>query len=53
MVTLVYNGDRVRLSIKAEALGEGGAGQLVQVRNVQSNKVIMATVVDSDTVVVR
>ncbi|WP_316901266.1 flagellar basal body P-ring formation chaperone FlgA [Pseudodesulfovibrio indicus] len=53
MVTLVYNGNRVRLSIKAEALGEGGAGQLVQVRNVQSNKVIMATVVDSDTVVVR
>lgn len=53
MVTLVYSGPRVRLSIKAEALGEGGAGQLVQVRNVQSNKVIMATVVDSDTVVVR
>ncbi|MEZ7195293.1 flagellar basal body P-ring formation chaperone FlgA [Pseudodesulfovibrio karagichevae] len=53
MVTLVYNGHQVRLSIKAEALGEAGVGQQVEVRNLQSNKIILATVVDGETVVVR
>lgn len=53
MVTLVYNGKNIHLSVKAEALGEAGAGQQVEVRNVESNKTVLATVVDSDTVVVR
>ncbi|WP_272700640.1 flagellar basal body P-ring formation chaperone FlgA [Desulfovibrio sp. Fe33] len=53
MVNLVYNGRGIRLSIKAEAMGEAGAGQQVEVRNTQSNKIILATVVDSETVVVR
>lgn len=53
MVNLVYNGRGVRLSIKAEAMGEAGVGQRIEVRNVQSNKIILATVVDGETVVVR
>ena len=52
-VILVYQGKRVQLSIKAEALGEAGMGQQVAVKNLQSNKTIMATVVGDDTVVVR
>jgi flagella basal body P-ring formation protein FlgA len=53
MVNLVYNGHRIRLSVKAEALGEAGVGQQVEVRNTQSDKIILATVVDGETVVVR
>ncbi|WFS63791.1 flagellar basal body P-ring formation chaperone FlgA [Pseudodesulfovibrio thermohalotolerans] len=53
MVNLVFNGRGIRLSIKAEAMGEAGAGQQVEVRNTQSNKIVLATVVDSETVVVR
>lgn len=53
MVTLVYNGRGIRLSIRAEALGEAGVGQRVEVRNPQSNKIVLATVVDGETVVVR
>lgn len=52
-VTLVYRNNRVQLSIRAEALDEAGIGQQVAVRNLQSNKTVLATVVDSNTVVVR
>jgi flagella basal body P-ring formation protein FlgA len=53
VVTLVYQGKRIRLTMKAEALGDAAKGQQVSVRNLQSNKVILATVIDSDTVMVR
>lgn len=52
-VTLVYKNSRIQLSIKAEALAEAGMGQQVSVRNLQSNKTVLATVVNSDTVMVR
>lgn len=52
-VTLVFRGRRVQLSIKAEALGEAGMGQQVAVRNLQSKKEVLATVVGDDMVVVR
>jgi len=52
-VTLVYKNNSIQLSIRAEALDEAGAGQQVAVRNLQSNKTVLATVVDSNTVVVR
>lgn len=52
-VNLVFQGRRVQLSMKAEALGEADMGQPVSVRNLQSNKVILATVVGNDTVMVR
>lgn len=52
-VTLVYNGTNLHLQVKVEALADGGVGQSIQVRNLQSNRKIMATVQDSSTVVVR
>lgn len=52
-VSLVYRNKRVQLTIKAEALGEAGMGQQVSVRNLQSNKTILATVVGDDMVMTR
>ncbi|WP_319466154.1 flagellar basal body P-ring formation chaperone FlgA [uncultured Pseudodesulfovibrio sp.] len=52
-VNLIYRNKRIRLSIKAEALDEGGMGQQVAVRNLQSKKTILATVVGNDTVLVK
>ena len=52
-VNLVYSGNNIRLSVKAVALADAGIGQSVQVRNVQSNRKITGTVLDSETVVVR
>jgi len=51
-VTLLYQGDNIRLQVKAEALSDGGVGQRIQVRNLQSNRKIAATVQDASTVVV-
>jgi len=52
-VNLVYRNKRVQLVIKAEALAEGDMGQKVAVRNLQSNKTILATVISHDTVLIR
>ena len=52
-VNLVYKGDRIQLTIKAEAMGEAGMGQQVSVRNLQSKKTILATVIGDGTVLVR
>ncbi len=52
-VSLIYRNKRVQLSVKAEALGEAGIGQQVSVRNLQSKKTIVATVVGDDTVLTR
>ncbi len=52
-VVLVYQGDRIKLSVKALALGDGSVGDDVSVRNLQSNKTVQATVVDEHTVAVR
>jgi len=52
-VNLVYERPGIRLSVKAEALADAGVGQSIQVRNLQSNRKITATVQDAETVVVR
>ncbi|BCS86809.1 hypothetical protein PSDVSF_00510 [Pseudodesulfovibrio sediminis] len=52
-VYLTFQGKRVKLTIKAVALGEAGMGQQVSVKNLQSNKTVLATVISDDTVVVR
>jgi flagellar basal body P-ring formation protein FlgA len=49
----VFEGTGIRLSVKAEAQSDAGVGQSVQVRNLQSNRKITATVQDADTVIVR
>jgi flagella basal body P-ring formation protein FlgA len=51
-VELVFEGENLRLQVKAEALSDGGIGQRIEVRNLQTNRKIMATVQDSGTVVV-
>ncbi|MGE4469510.1 MAG: flagellar basal body P-ring formation chaperone FlgA [Desulfovibrio sp.] len=52
-VNLVYRGPRITLAVKAEALADGDQGQTVEVRNLQSSKTVLATVVDRNTVMVR
>lgn len=52
-VSLVFEGANLRLHVKAEALADGGVGQAIEVRNLQSNRKVLATVRDSATVVVR
>ncbi len=52
-VELVYRSGKVNVSVKAQALSDGRVGQTVSVRNMQSKKIIAATVVDRQTVVVR
>lgn len=52
-VDLIYKGRRIHLTIKAEALGEARIGQQVAVRNLQSKRTVMGTVVGDDQVMVR
>jgi len=52
-VNLVFEGENLRLQVKAEALSDGGVGQKIQVRNLQSKRKILATVQDAETVLVR
>jgi len=52
-INLVYEGNNIRLSVKAVALADAGIGQKIQVRNVQSNRKITGTVLDAETVLVR
>jgi flagella basal body P-ring formation protein FlgA len=52
-VKLIYKGKKVQLTIKVEALGEASMGQQVTVRNLQSKRTILATVVGDDLVMVR
>ena len=52
-VMLVYQGERIQMAVKAEALSDGDVGQTVAVRNLQTKKEISGTVVDSHTVLVR
>lgn len=52
-VDLVYQGKRVRLTVEVEALDDARIGQQVEVKNLQSNRRIIATVVSPDKVMVR
>lgn len=52
-VAIIYKSKRIKVSMKAVALGEASMGQQVSVRNLQSNKTILATVIADDTVMVR
>jgi flagellar basal body P-ring formation protein FlgA len=52
-VTLVYEGSRIRLSTTAEALADGGRGESILVRNMQSGREVSARVRNADTVSVQ
>ena len=49
---MLYEGKYVRLTLQAEALSDGSAGETIPVRNLQSRKEIYGLVRDSSTVVV-
>lgn len=51
-ITLLYEGKNVRLTVQAEALTDGSAGETIPVRNMQSRKEVYGLVRDSSTVVV-
>lgn len=52
LVTLLYEGKNVRLTVQVEAMADGVTGENIPVRNKQSRKEIYATVRDSSTVIV-
>ncbi len=52
-VILVYNGRYVRLSVDAEVMADGSAGEYIPVRNLQSRRQVMAKIRDGDTVEVK
>ncbi|WP_455989973.1 flagellar basal body P-ring formation chaperone FlgA [Desulfoplanes sp. PS50] len=51
-VSLVFDGPNIRLEVPAEALEDGRTGKSIMVRNLQSDKQILARVRDKNTVVV-
>ena len=52
VLTLVYQSQTVRMSVQAEALSDGVAGETIPVRNLQSKKEVYAVVQDGATVVI-
>lgn len=52
MVTLLYEGKTVRLTVQAEAMTDGSAGESIPVRNRQSKREVYGVVRDSGTVIV-
>jgi flagella basal body P-ring formation protein FlgA len=52
MLTLVYKGDYLKLSVPVESLEDGGIGSTIRVRNVQSRRVVAARIVDAETALV-
>jgi len=51
-ISLVFEGNNIHLQVKAEALADGGIGQKIQVRNLQSGRKITGTVQNAETVIV-
>lgn len=52
-VTLVYEGKTIRLTVQAEAMADGVAGESIPVRNLQSRKEIYGIVLDASTVLIK
>ncbi|PTN39090.1 flagellar basal body P-ring formation chaperone FlgA [Desulfonatronum sp. SC1] len=53
VITLVYEGEMVRLQIQVQALQDGAIGETITVRNLQNNNEVLARIRDYETVVVR
>lgn len=52
-VQLVFQGRNIRLEVSAEALADGGVGESIPVRNLQSQRQVLARVLNADTVQVQ
>lgn len=53
VINLVYSKGPVQVSVKAEAMADGGPGATIPVRNLQSKKQIYAEIINNDTVQVK
>lgn len=52
-VTLVFRSKHLKLTVPVESLEDGGIGQNITVRNLQSKRKIVATVINAQTVQVK
>ena len=52
VLTLVYEGDSMKLTVPVESLEDGGIGSTIKVRNMQSRRVVAARIVDAETALV-
>ncbi|NDV21454.1 flagellar basal body P-ring formation chaperone FlgA [Desulfovibrio sp. JC022] len=52
-VTLLFRSKHLKLTVPVEALEDGGVGQTITVRNLQSKRKVVATVVNAQTVQVK
>ena len=52
IVTLRYESNTVTLTVKAEAMRDGGAGESIPVRNLQSKRIVHAVIIDSQTALI-
>ncbi|SMP51894.1 flagella basal body P-ring formation protein FlgA [Desulfonatronum zhilinae] len=53
VITLIYEGELVRLQIQVQALQDGAIGETITVRNLQNNNEVLARIRDHETVMVR
>ena len=49
VLTLIYAGATMKLTVPVESLEDGGIGSIIQVRNMQSRRVVAARIVDAET----
>lgn len=52
LVTMMYEVGALRLTARGRALGDGGAGALIKVLNIDSKRTVDALIIDNDTVAV-
>lgn len=50
VVTVVYRTDKMQITAKVEALGDGGKGDKIEMLNPKSKKTLFGRVIDKDTV---
>lgn len=50
ILTLVYAGETLKLTVPVESLDDGSIGNTIRVRNMQSRRIVAAQVVDAETV---
>ena len=52
LLTLVYEGESLKLTVPVESLEDGGVGSVIRVRNMQSRRVVAARILDAETALV-
>lgn len=52
VLTLIYEGKSLKLTAPVESLEEGGIGNTIKVRNLQSRRIVAARILDAETALV-